>query len=161
MNAMPDLAETREIAGLLVALVGQTATQISQCAERCGLSVVQTSALLQIDGSMPMRELSARLGGHASTATGIVDRLAARGLVERHDDADDRRVKLVGLTPEGAATRTQLVACMESAPAPFARLSAAERRQLHELLLAAIEPGTDLGEAQRQAAKLLGSIELD
>jgi DNA-binding MarR family transcriptional regulator len=161
MNAMPDLAETRELAGLLVALVGQTATQISQCAEQCGLSVVQASALLQIDDSMSMRELSARLGGHASTATGIADRLAARGLVERHDDAGDRRVKRVGLTAEGAATRTQLAACMESARTPFARLSAAERRQLHGLLLAAIEPGTDLGEAQRQAAKLLGAIELD
>jgi MarR family transcriptional regulator, organic hydroperoxide resistance regulator len=161
MNAMPDLAETREMASLLVALVGQTAVQISQCAEQCGLSVVQASALLQIDGSMSMRELSARLGGHASSATGIADRLAARGLVERQEDAGDRRVKRVGLTPEGVATRTQLVACMESARTPFSRLSAAERRQLHGLLLAAIEPGTDLREAQRQAAKLLGSIELD
>jgi MarR family transcriptional regulator, organic hydroperoxide resistance regulator len=161
MNAMSDLAETREIAGLLVALVGQTATQVSRCADQCGLSVVQASALLQIDDSMSMRELSARLGGHASTATGIADRLAARGLIERHEDAEDRRVKRVGLTPEGAAARTQLVACMESAPATFARLSAVERRQLRDLLRAAIEPGTDLGEAQRQAAKLLGSIELD
>jgi MarR family transcriptional regulator, organic hydroperoxide resistance regulator len=161
MSAMPDLAGTREIAGLLVALVGQTATQISGCAERCGLSMVQASALLQIDGSMSMRELAARLGGHASNATGIADRLAARGLVERHEDADDRRVKRVGLTPEGAATRTQLVACMESVRPPFARLSATQRRQLHDLLLAAIEPKTDLREAQRQAARLLGSIELD
>jgi len=158
---MPDVAETRAIAGLLVALVGQTATQIAQCAEQCGLSVVQASALLRIEGSISMRELSARLGGHASTATGMADRLVARGLVERHDDPGDRRVKRVGLTAEGAATRSQLVACMESASTPFGRLSAAERRQLHELLLAAIEPGTDLGEAQRQAAKLLGSIELD
>jgi DNA-binding MarR family transcriptional regulator len=160
MCAMPDLAETREIAGLLVALVGQTAMQISQCAEQCGLSVVQASALLQIDGSVSMRELAARLGGHASNATGIADRLAARGLVERHEDAGDRRVKRVGLTPAGAATRNQLAACMESARMPFARLSAAQRRQLHDLLAAAIEPGSDLREAQRQAARLLGSIEL-
>jgi MarR family transcriptional regulator, organic hydroperoxide resistance regulator len=161
MNAMPDLAETREMASLLVALVGQTAMQISQCAEQCGLSVVQASALLQIDGSMSMRELAARLGGHASNATGIADRLAARGLVERREDAGDRRVKRVDLTAAGAETRNQLVACMESAPAPFARLSAAQRGQLRELLVAAIEPDTDLREAQRQAARLLGSIELD
>jgi DNA-binding MarR family transcriptional regulator len=161
MSAMPDLAETREIAGLLVALVGQTATQMARCAEQCGLSVVQASALLQIGDGASMSELGARLGGHASNATGITDRLAARGLVERHEDPGDRRVKRVGLTPEGAATRTRLVACMESAPTPFARLSAAQRRQLHELLLAAIEPKTDLREAQRQAARLLGSIELD
>jgi hypothetical protein len=44
---------------------------------------------------------------------------------------------------------------------PLARLSAAERRQSHDLLLAAIEPKTDLREAQRQAARLLGSTELD
>jgi DNA-binding MarR family transcriptional regulator len=161
MKAMPDLAETREIAGLLVALVSQTATQMSQCAEQCGLSLVQASALLRIDGSMSMRELAARLGGHASSATGIADRLAARGLVERHEDADDRRVKRVALTPEGTATRVQLAACMESARTPLARLSAAERRQLHDLLLAAIDPKTDLREAQRQAARLLGSTELD
>jgi DNA-binding MarR family transcriptional regulator len=134
--------------------------QISQCAEQCGLSVVQASALLQIDGSVSMRELAARLGGHASNATGIADRLAARGLVERHEDAGDRRVKRVGLTPAGTATRNQLAACMESARTPFARLSAAQRRQLHDLLAAAIEPGSDLREAQRQAARLLGSIEL-
>jgi MarR family transcriptional regulator, organic hydroperoxide resistance regulator len=160
MNAMPDLPETREIASLLVALIGQTATQISQCAEQCGLSMVQASALLQIDGSMSMRELAARVGGHASNATGIADRLAARGLVERHEDAGDRRVKRVALTPEGAATRTQLAGCMESARSPFARLSTAERRQLHDLLLAAIDPEIDLREAQRQAARLLGAIEL-
>jgi MarR family transcriptional regulator, organic hydroperoxide resistance regulator len=161
MSAMPDLAETREIAGLLVALVGQTATQISRCAEQCGLSIVQASALLQIDGSMSMRELAARLGGHASNATGLADRLAARGLVERHEDAADRRVKRVGLTSAGAAARNELVTCMESAPAPFAQLSEAQRKQLHDLLLQAIDPQTDVREAQRQAARLLGSIELD
>jgi MarR family transcriptional regulator, organic hydroperoxide resistance regulator len=161
MSAMPDLAETRELAGLLVALVGQTATQISRCAEQCGLSIVQASALLQIDGSMSMRELSARLGGHASNATGLADRMAGRGLLERHDDAADRRVKRVGLTPAGVAARNQLMTCIQAAPAPFARLSAAQRTQLRDLLLAAIDPQTDLGEAQRQAARLLGSIELD
>jgi DNA-binding MarR family transcriptional regulator len=161
MSAMPDLAETREIASLLVALVGQTATQISRCAEQCGLSIVQASALMQIDDSMSMREFSARLGGHASNATGLADRLAARGLVERYDDADDRRVKRVGLTSAGAAARNQLMTCIQVAPAPFARLSEAQRKQLHHLLLRAIDPDTDMREAQRQAARLLGSIELD
>jgi DNA-binding MarR family transcriptional regulator len=161
MSAMPDLAQTRELAGLLVALVGQTATQISHCAETCGLSPVQASALLRIDDSLSMRELSARLGGHASTATGLADRLVARGLLERHDDPADRRVKLVALTAAGLATRARLVACMEAAPTPFARLTPEQLGQLRELVLAALEPGTDLQEAQRQAARVLGSIELD
>ncbi len=161
MSTMTELAETREIAGLLVALVGQTATQISRCADQCGLSLVQASALLQIDGSIPMRELATRLGGHASNATGLADRLAARGLVERHDDDADRRVKRVVLTSAGTAARNQLVTCIQAAPAPFARLSAAQRTQLRDLLLRAIDPEADMREAQREAARLLGSIELD
>jgi DNA-binding MarR family transcriptional regulator len=161
MSAMTELAEAREITGLLVALVGQTAAQISRCAEQGGLSLVQASALLRIDGSMSMREFATRLGGHASNATGLADRLAARGLAERQDDDADRRVKRIVLTPAGTAARNQLMTCIQAAPAPFARLSAAQRTQLHDLLLQAIDPETDIAEAQREAARLLGSIELD
>jgi hypothetical protein len=67
----------------------------------------------------------------------------------------------VGLTSAGAAARNQLMTCIQAAPAPFARLSQAQREQLHDLLLRALDPQTDLREAQRQAARLLGSIELD
>ena len=58
---MPDLPETREIASLLVALIGQTATQISHCAEQCGLSMVQASALMQIDS--PAETVRGPVGG--------------------------------------------------------------------------------------------------
>jgi DNA-binding MarR family transcriptional regulator len=160
MGGVPSLEETREIAGLLIALVGQTAAQVEFCARQCGLSIVQASALLQIDGSMPMRELAARLGGHASNATGIADRLAARGLVERRDDPDDRRVKRVNLTTVGVDARERLAACLESAPVPFARLTPAQRGQLRDLLRLALDPRTDLTEAQTQAARILG-ITLD
>jgi MarR family transcriptional regulator, organic hydroperoxide resistance regulator len=160
MMGVPSVGEAREIAGLLIALVGQTAAQVEHCAQDCGLSIVQASALMQIEGSMAMSELAARLGGHASNATGIADRLAARGLVERHDDPGDRRVKRLRLTAAGAGARDRLVACMESAPMPFARLSGEQRRQLRDLLLLALDPQTDLAEAQLQAARVLG-IRLD
>jgi DNA-binding MarR family transcriptional regulator len=159
-DAVTAIEETREIAGLVVALVGQTAAQVEHCARQCGLSVVQASALLQIDGTMPMREFAARLGGHASNATGIADRLAARGLVRRHDDPGDRRVKCLGLTAEGTAARDALAACVQDAPMPFARLSRQQRTQLRDLLLLALDPHTDLADAQLQAARLLG-ITLD
>jgi len=41
------------------------------------------------------------LGLALGTLTGIVDRLAREGLVERHADASDRRVVLVRLTGKG------------------------------------------------------------
>ena len=40
----------------------------------------------------------------SGTMTNRVDRLAARGLVERSPDPDDRRGVIVRLTPEGKAT---------------------------------------------------------
>src|SRR5215204_5502338 len=40
----------------------------------------------------------------SGTMTNRVDRLASRGLVERHPDPSDRRGVLVRLTPEGRAT---------------------------------------------------------
>jgi hypothetical protein len=51
---------------------------------------------------------------------------------------------------------------MESAPAPFERLSAAQRTQLRDLLRLALDPAmADLAQARLQAAWMLGSVELD
>src|SRR5262249_33171762 len=48
-------------------------------------------ALVESDG-MSLKELSAHLGLAHSTMSGIVDRLQARGLVERQTSATDKRV---------------------------------------------------------------------
>lgn len=157
MTHASDPGETHEIAELLFALVGQTAAQGEHCARECGLSIVQASVLLKIENDMTMRELATRLGGHASNATGIADRLAARGLIERHDDPADRRVKRISLTSEGTAVQSRLHQCMQAAPAPFGRLSASQRRSLRDLLLQALDPEqTDMLGAKRRAARLLG-----
>ena len=42
----------------------------------------------------------------SGTMTNRVDRLAARGFVERYPDPDDRRGVIVRLTPEGKAAST-------------------------------------------------------
>lgn len=47
------------------------------------------------------QELSARLGVSAPTASGIVDRLATKGLLARVEDAGDRRVRRIELTADG------------------------------------------------------------
>lgn len=47
-------------------------------------------------------ELSRELIMHRSNVTGLVDRLQARGLVERRDDPRDRRVYRVVLSADGA-----------------------------------------------------------
>ncbi len=48
-----------------------------------------------------MGEISKEMQMPVSTATRVVDRLAAKGMVSRKKDAKDKRVKLVSLEPEG------------------------------------------------------------
>ncbi|MGI8623191.1 MAG: MarR family winged helix-turn-helix transcriptional regulator [Solirubrobacteraceae bacterium] len=83
---------------------------------------------------LPMSALAGLLHCDNSNVTGIVDRLEARGLVERHPASHDRRVKHLHLTDAGAATRTQVGVRMAQAPEGFDRLDATEREQLVVLL---------------------------
>ena len=59
--------------------------------------------MLLSGGSASGQDLAHDLGVGLGTVTGIVDRLVAHGLVSRHEDPQDRRVRRVELTPEGAA----------------------------------------------------------
>jgi DNA-binding MarR family transcriptional regulator len=54
-------------------------------------------ALVQSDG-MSLKELSAHLGLAHSTVSGIVDRLAERGLLERRTSETDQRVTRITVT---------------------------------------------------------------
>lgn len=70
-----------------------------------GLTPVQFGALHTI-GSNPgldQRTLAASIGLDTSTVAGVVDRLEARGLLQRGASAADRRVRLLTLTTAGAA----------------------------------------------------------
>ncbi|TMR07406.1 MarR family transcriptional regulator [Nonomuraea turkmeniaca] len=59
--------------------------------------------LLSAEGSASGQDLAAGLGVGLGTVTGIVDRLIAQGLVSRHEDPHDRRVRRVELTSAGTA----------------------------------------------------------
>ena len=67
------------------------------------LSLVHLNVLfvLNADGPMPMRALAESMDVSQASATGIVDRMEQRGLVERQRDAEDRRVVRVAITDEG------------------------------------------------------------
>ena len=51
--------------------------------------------LLEATGPLPMSKLADALDISVASVTGVVDRMEARGLVERHRDAVDRRVIMV------------------------------------------------------------------
>jgi MarR family transcriptional regulator, organic hydroperoxide resistance regulator len=67
-------------------------------AEESGLTGPQVTVIASLvtRGPMMLTELSRTLGMSHSTASGIVDRLEARGLVQRNPDtADKRRTRIV------------------------------------------------------------------
>ncbi|OLT33377.1 hypothetical protein BJF79_34905 [Actinomadura sp. CNU-125] len=55
-----------------------------------------------LEGPLGMTGLSRLMNLERSTMTGLVDRVAKRGLVARTADPADRRAYLVALTPEGS-----------------------------------------------------------
>ena len=67
------------------------------------LSPSQAAALATIDrhGPLTPSELAIRERIQRPTATRVIARLEAAGLVDRTSDPDDRRSCLVGLAPEG------------------------------------------------------------
>jgi MarR family transcriptional regulator, organic hydroperoxide resistance regulator len=100
------------------------------------LSMPQAHALklLEPGSPVPMRDLAARLRCDASNITGIVDRLEARGLVERRAAPGDRRVKALAVTAKGVELRAVLVERLQRVPATVAELTEAEQRTLLDLL---------------------------
>ena len=72
---------------------------------RVSLSLVHLHVLtvLEADGPLAMSRLAEALDVSVASATGIVDRMEQRGLVERRREPDDRRVILVHPTDKGNA----------------------------------------------------------
>ncbi len=101
-----------------------------------GLKLLQT---LEPGVGMPMSALAERVYCDASNVTGMVDRLEARGLLERRDDPRDRRVKRIALTDDGASMRERVLERLYEPPAAIARLSRADQRALRDLLRRAVE----------------------
>ena len=57
--------------------------------------------LAHVAEPVPIHEVARRLGLSQAAAGRTVDQLVRLGFVERHESADDRRVKLVSLSPRG------------------------------------------------------------
>lgn len=95
--------------------------------------------LIEPGRPIPMGQLAGALSCDASNVTGLVDRLESRGLIQRRPSDDDRRVKVLSLTPLGARLRAALLERMTAPPANLERLSADEQRALVRLLRRLIE----------------------
>ena len=79
---------------------------------KAGISMTHLHILWVIEhhGELPMSRLADLLDVSLSNATGLVDRMAERGLVERVRVPDDRRVVIVRASAEGGRIRDEIEA---------------------------------------------------
>jgi DNA-binding MarR family transcriptional regulator len=105
-----------------------------------GLTPPQLFALRALDPEhpVPMRALAQALHCDSSNVTGLVDGLAAQGLVERRESEHDRRVRMLVVTERGAAVRARLHEAIQEIPEPLAALSEEDQRTLRDILRRAL-----------------------
>ena len=79
---------------------------------KAGISMTHLHILwvLEHHGELPMSRLADLLDVSLSNATGLVDRMAERGLVERVRVPDDRRIVLIRASAEGVRIRDEIEA---------------------------------------------------
>jgi len=98
-------------------------------------------------------ELSREMCVDAGATTRLIDRLEAKGLIERSRSESDRRVVHLRLTPAGEAAAAQIPAVLASVNNDFlAGFSGEEFSQLKALILRMTANGQALAPAPTEAA---------
>jgi DNA-binding MarR family transcriptional regulator len=113
-------------------------TEFDAVVGRHGLTFARYEALVLLafsrEGRLGMSKIGQRLMVHPTSATNIVQRLAAQGLVERVPNPADGRGALAVITAEGREAMERATAELVSAGFGLGMLSAAEHEQLFALL---------------------------
>ncbi len=118
--------------------------------EAHGLTPVQYAALSKVDQvpGVDQRTLARSIGLDTSTTAGVIDRLEARGLMQRSASPDDRRVRLLSLTGDGqaliAAIEPDMLRAQDRILAP---LPAAERAEFMRMLRMLVTANNELSRA--------------
>jgi DNA-binding MarR family transcriptional regulator len=99
-------------------------------------------ALEKPEGS-PMSELAEAVMCDASYITGLVDKLEDKGLVQRLTNPEDRRVKLIALTPSGAEARSKVTERLSVPPLFIEALAVEDKRALRDIFMRASEMVAD------------------
>ena len=115
---------------------GELTDRMAALCTRTKLSpgVLKTLMRLAKTDGVSMGEMARGIGCDPSYITALVDDLDTRGLARREAAPYDRRVKIIVLTAEGRALADDIAAVFAVPPVSFSALSAAELRQLRDLL---------------------------
>jgi len=114
------------------------------------LTPVQYAALAAINDNSGIDQvtLAGLIAYDRTTITGVVDRLAQKGLVARNESSRDRRARELKITDAGRRTLRGITPAVEAAQRTLLRgLSAKDAKELVRLLQRAIAAGNELSRA--------------
>lgn len=144
-----------ELPGYYIRRLHQIAVAIFlQETEAHGLTPVQYAALSQVDltPGVDQRTLARSIGLDTSTVAGVIDRLEARGLMQRMASPEDRRVRLLSLTDDGQdllrAVQPDMLKAQQRILQP---LPAAEREKFMQMLRKLVTANNELSRAPSEA----------
>lgn len=119
------------------------------------LTPVQYAAMVAIDeqAGIDATRLSALIAFDRSTLGNVLERLEARGLVVRYPSPEDKRIKLLKLSPQGRAIVKRCEAAVERTQERIlAPLQAKDRRTLLDLLSQLVEVNNGASRAPQRLA---------
>jgi DNA-binding MarR family transcriptional regulator len=146
-----------------VAFEGEHAARMAALGSKTKLSpgVIKTLVRLASNDGVSMGEMARGLGVDPSYITALVDDLDERGLAAREPSPEDRRVKIIVLTPAGRKLAEEIQAVMSVPPASFGALTKTDLRTLRDLLdkVIAADPGITGGTAAAPVRVAAGANE--
>lgn len=133
------------VLSLMDTLVRLHQAEVARIEHEFGLTPLEVRLLRALDPDRPepMARLSEATACNPANTTAVVDRLEARGLVERRPDAHDRRIRTIGITPAGEELRARLCARASTPPPWLSGLPAGDRIELERILGRIDELATD------------------
>jgi DNA-binding MarR family transcriptional regulator len=132
--------EDLTLALVVVRLFDRVKQTIREVGEELGLSMPQLDVLrrLQAHGPTRMSRLAEMCHCEASNLTGLVDKLESRGMVERRVDPEDRRIRVLAVTPAGQRVAHEAWFALTQR-CPFMNFSPEKRAEIYDLLTEALD----------------------
>jgi DNA-binding MarR family transcriptional regulator len=144
----PDPSIDSEITWLLHRAAQRMRGATGEVAERHGLTMRDYIVLSALDKTpgLTQGELGKALGLDKTTLMSQLDRLEQRGLVVRHNDPRDRRLRIPAITDDGEALRAKVAdACAAVEASVLGSFGQGEVQSLRRLLFTIIGDVEDRG----------------
>jgi len=154
-KSAPERVDLDSLPGHYIRRLQQIAVAIFlQETESTGVTPVQFAAMQAVHNTpgLDQRTLARTIGFDTSTTAGVIDRLEARGLLQRNASLEDRRVRRLTLTPQGQALLAEVIPAMQRAQVRMLDpLSKAERAEFMRLLRLLVTANNELSRAPSEA----------